>query len=62
MSDAGLMPSADVCCCSLLFRGRFGRALHPWMWARSSRACGLCRTPHRVACHDDAGLACCCNL
>ena len=45
-------------CCSLLFRGRLCRALHPWMWARSSRACGLCRAPHRVACHDDAGFAC----
>lgn len=49
-------------CCSLLFRGRLCRALHPLMWARSSRACGLCRAPHRVACHDDAGSACCCQV
>ena len=43
-------------CCSLLYRGRLCRARHPWMWARSSRACGLCRAPHRVACHAELVL------
>lgn len=70
-----LRPRLSSWYCSLLYRGRLCRALHPWMWARSSRACGLCRAPHRAACRADlvllaadwllrsrCGVSCCVGL